>query len=1221
MGIRKMITRAADRAAGGVSKLASLSQSELESIAVQQEIYLSQLPDPQDPAAEELTRRLLAAGSIRIFNAYLDQLKELYVPVQHSAEYDGAEFDASRNIRWFNITRWAVDRNENSLEKLVNVYQVLSGEDCNIALIFQRTEAAVRVWLAVTNTANADNNVSVNLYRDRLKEAIRGNFPGAEIDDGKGAGTVPCLDNNTPFSAAVASNVPTEKSEKFVSQTIEKLLDGIVPDSREKEYIIILMATPIRDAAERRLELAQLYSALAPYAGWSTNFTYNESSSTGAAATVGVNVGVSAGIQNGTNQTYSVSSGTTDSSSDTTTESSSEGTSESTGTSTTESTSDTATDTVGSSTSSAAGSTQTTGTSYTEGTSTSTSTSSGTNISITGTVSGNIKNIVSLSGGVSAGGYSGTSSGTGTTLSSGTTATSASSVTKTVGQSVSTSAAKTVGKAVASTAAKTVSSTVGRSVASTLGKAVSNTVSTAAGAFQSFSLGGNFGASFARTSSVTAVIGKNEGITQNFTNYSVKHALELLESQMKRLEQSTALGMWDFAAYFLSEDPAVASNAAHTYLALTQGEESYLSQASVNLWRGDRTDSEDAREICSYLRELRHPVFGLNPDLIRTDPDFQLYPAVVTAAAELSGKELACSLNFPQHSVPGLPVMECTAFGRNVITYGAEERNEPRIHLGQIFHMNRAEGTPVDLSLQSLASHTFVTGSTGTGKSNAVFQLLGEAAEQGIRFLVIEPAKGEYKHVFGNNSNVSVYGTNPALTPLLRINPFRFPKGIHILEHLDRLVEIFNACWPMYAAMPAVLKNAMERAYADCGWDLYRSVNELDPELYPTFADVARNIREIMDESEYDAENKGAYKGSLLTRLQSLTNGINGMIFTCDDIADADLFDRNVIIDLSRVGSTETKSLLMGLLVLKLQEHRMSSAGMNEPLRHLTVLEEAHNLLRRTSGEQGPESANLQGKSVELLANAIAEMRTYGEGFIIADQAPGLLDPAVIRNTNTKIILRLPDQGDRELAGGAANLNPDQIQALAQIPRGVAAVWQNEWMQPVLCRIDRFDAGDARYVPDPERNPPDPDPTGELAARELLNMLLQQELYARDNHAVRRRIRKRVLRSKLDGGIKKDLVRCLQADREDDSLPALSRLVYDLTNAGAAVAAAANCRTPETWREAVTAALRPGPDGLTQQQMDLLLGLILCEQSLRDPSYEDLLVRYTELYQQKKEVR
>ena len=217
---------------------------------------------------------------------------------------------------------------------------------------------------------------------------------------------------------------------------------------------------------------------------------------------------------------------------------------------------------------------------------------------------------------------------------------------------------------------------------------------------------------------------------------------------------------------------------------------------------------------------------------------------------------------------------------------------------------------------------------------------------------MIEPAKGEYKNVFGSDEDVSVYGTNPLITPLLRIDPFSFPEKVHILEHLDRLVEIFNVCWPMYAAMPAVLKSAVEKSYVDCGWDLITSTNKYDNSLYPDFSDVARNIKIIIDSSEYDRENKGAYKGSLLTRLQSLTTGINGLIFSSDELSGDNLFEKNVIVDLSRVGSSETKSLIMGMLVLKLQEFRMTGdIPMNADLRHITVLEEAHNLLRRTSIE------------------------------------------------------------------------------------------------------------------------------------------------------------------------------------------------------------------------------------------------------------------------------
>ena len=375
--------------------------------------------------------------------------------------------------------------------------------------------------------------------------------------------------------------------------------------------------------------------------------------------------------------------------------------------------------------------------------------------------------------------------------------------------------------------------------------------------------------------------------------------------------------------------------------------------------------------------------------------------------------------------------------------------------------MHREERIRTFLSKDSLASHTFVTGSTGAGKTNTVCRILDQALDQQVNFLVIEPAKGEYKDVYGGREDVNVFGTNPEFTPLLRINPFSFPSGIHVLEHLDRLVEIFNVCWPMYAAMPAVLKDAVARSYEDCGWDLAASDNPYGADLFPCFADVARNVREILDSSEYDAENKGAYKGSLLTRLNSLTNGLNGMMLSSNEVDASVLFDANTVIDLSRIGSAETKSLLMGLLVLKLQEHRMAEKkDMNQPLRHLTVLEEAHNLLKRSSSNQGSESGDLTGKSVEMISNAIAEMRTYGEGFIIADQAPGLLDMAAIRNTNTKIIHRLPDLSDRELAGRAANLNDQQIVELARLPKGVAAIYQNDWVEPVLCKIAKAEDGE-----------------------------------------------------------------------------------------------------------------------------------------------------------------
>ena len=144
----------------------------------------------------------------------------------------------------------------------------------------------------------------------------------------------------------------------------------------------------------------------------------------------------------------------------------------------------------------------------------------------------------------------------------------------------------------------------------------------------------------------------------------------------------------------------------------------------------------------------------------------------------------------------------------------------------------------------------------------------------------------------------------------------------------------------------------------------------------PTFNDLIETLPEVRDSSMYSADTKSDYAGALITRVRSMTNGINGQIFCSNkELTDNDLFTQNVIVDLSRVGSNETKSLMMGILVMKLQEYRLMLDAMNEKLIHVTVLEEAHNLLRRTSLSQSQEGANLQGKSVEMITYSIAEMR------------------------------------------------------------------------------------------------------------------------------------------------------------------------------------------------------------------------------------------------------
>ena len=1121
MGIKNIINKAGAKAADKVAKLSALSPEQLKQVEEQREKYLADQPNISD---EELTNRLLASCGVEIFNSYLEQIKELYVPIENKVEF-GTDFQESYNIRYFNITKWVVDKKENSLEKLVNVYEVLSNEDCNIALVFNRTETNTEVFLAVVNTKNDSDNVNVENYRKRLLEAIKGNFPGSTVQNEKGIGRIPCLANSKPYSVATVSNLPTAKSEKFISQTIEKLIDGIIPSQPSENYTLILLASPIQDIENRKLRLSELFSALAPYEKWQTNYTFTVSDATTSMATFGVNVGASAGIQHGKNQSVNQSTGDTQTSGQSQTDSS--------------------------------GQTDGTNTSHTDGK----SKGSSHNVSIP-----------------FVGGYA-YSRNKGT------------SVSDTIGQST----AKTVSRALAKTASRALSQTVGQTLGSSSG----------------VNLGSNIGANFARASNVTATVGKNEGITQSFTNHNISHALKVLEEQMKRFEKGTAMGMWEFAAYVLSEDQNIANNVAHTYLALTQGEESFMSQSSVNLWRGDLGEnSGDAEEIVAYLRELRHPLFGLNPNLLLADPTFSVYPSIVTSTVPLTGQELAFSLNFPRKSIPGLPILECAEFGRNIAKFDEEDVTDKMLNLGDIFHMYHKEDVPVNLSQNSLASHVFVTGSTGSGKSNTIYQLLNEGRKNGLKFLVVEPAKGEYKHVFGNHDDVSVYGTNPQLTPLLRLNPFSFPKEIHILEHLDRLVEIFNVCWPMYAAMPAVLKKAVEQSYQDCGWDLLESSNPYG-RLYPNFNDIADNIKTIIDSSEYDDENKGAYKGALLTRIESLTNGINGLIFSNDELTNEHLFDTNVIVDLSRVGSTETKSLLMGILVLKLQEYRMTNGDMNAELKHITVLEEAHNLLKRTSTEQMSESANLLGKSVEMLANAIAEMRTYGEGFIIADQAPGLMDLSVIRNTNTKIIMRLPDFSDRELVGKSANLNDDQIIELAKLPKGVAAVYQNEWIQPVLCKVEKVEHDSNTFQNTFVGSATSKSFKANNVKSVILDYLITNWM-TKGKHVDYSSVSELILNSNISSKIKRLLME-VNDSSGDVNLKSLRELVYELLDANRAIEKSKDEDDIHDWVDTVVHNFQLPIESYPKETINIILALVIEEHQFRDSSYENLFKRFVEV--------
>lgn len=962
-------------------------------------------PAPQNMSLNILQNNLENCLSIiddEVMKGYVTRLDQLPIIIQDDKVYDNLN-----DIHFFKISELVYQEDEFSVDKLAMVFHALSNKPCTLVLMLRSNGEKTEFYLG----ARPNDNRSAGTLFQILKQSLLGFFPGSQISDYYDEDMkrdLHSIDVGCISSVTCVADYKQDQ-EGMTNKEFIQGLEKFVYAMQGKSYTSIFIADNLSydELMIKKREYEQIYTQLSPFANMQMNFSVNDSTSDSTGSSEGKTVNLSFTKTHGNSQTV------TDTETQTIGNSKTYGKTETDTHTDNQSTADGKTHTDG----------KTDGISHTEtdtdSTSNSTSKSKNHGWNILGVYNcGKSKSVT-------------TSSTHSHSVSDGTSHT----------DSVSDTISKTLTHGFSDSKGISKSNTFGTNKSDSKGK------SFGAGTNESDAYTAGEAFNLMNSKTMTDTFGNSKGITLNAQNMTLNLALKRLQTHLERIEECESFGMWNFAAYFLGETEAETETAANTYKSVIAGTNSGIERNAINSW----TDEDSIEELMPYLSNFLHPQFVYTGFSYGEERYISVNPSAL-----VSTNELAIHMGLPRHSVRGLPIVEHATFGQEVIS--RKSATEKRINLGNIYNMGQKTDTEVKLDLNSLSMHTFVTGSTGSGKSNAVYHLLREVKKKGIPFLVVEPAKGEYKKIF---KEVKCYGTNPLMGEMLRINPFSFPDGIHVLEHIDRIVEIFNVCWPMYAAMPAVLKESIENAYKSAGWDLDLSVNEKVANLYPTFDDVLRELDKTINSSDYSSDTKGDYIGSLSTRIRSLTNGINGRVFVSDEMDLKALFDESAIIDISRVGAMETKSLIMGLIVMKLQEYRVANASeMNSELKHITVLEEAHNLLKKTSTEQSVDSSNMVGKSVEMLTNAIAEIRTFGEGFVIVDQAPNLLDTAAIRNTNTKIVLRLPESTDREITGSSIALKDTQFDELSKLPTGVAAIYQNDWQEAVLCQIPEYEVFD-----------------------------------------------------------------------------------------------------------------------------------------------------------------
>jgi uncharacterized protein len=414
------------------------------------------------------------------------------------------------------------------------------------------------------------------------------------------------------------------------------------------------------------------------------------------------------------------------------------------------------------------------------------------------------------------------------------------------------------------------------------------------------------------------------------------------------------------------------------------------------------------------------------------------------------------------------------------------------ITVGQILDRNRRPAGPLVLPLDSLNRHVFVSGATGSGKSQTVRALLEAATKAGLPWLVVEPAKAEYRlmatrlagaapapGLAGGIGPAAAGGqagrvVPPGASRVVRIRPGEpdaIAAGLNPLEpapdadgrrfplqtHADLVKALFIASFRSDEPFPQVLSAALTRVYEDAGWDMALSETvtaDANPS-YPNLTDLQRAAIRIVQEIGYSQRVTDDVLGFIRVRLSSLRLGTTGRFLEGGHQLDfGTLLKTNAVLEIEDVGDDGDKAFLMGTVLIRLVEHlrmahraRSSSPG---GLRHLTVIEEAHRLLRRPeTGAPGGAAAH----AVEMFAGLLAEIRAYGEGLVIAEQIPDRLIQDVIKNTAVKITHRLPAADDREAVGATMNMTQAQNRFLVTLEPGEAAVFADGMDFPLLARM------------------------------------------------------------------------------------------------------------------------------------------------------------------------
>ena len=393
-------------------------------------------------------------------------------------------------------------------------------------------------------------------------------------------------------------------------------------------------------------------------------------------------------------------------------------------------------------------------------------------------------------------------------------------------------------------------------------------------------------------------------------------------------------------------------------------------------------------------------------------------------------REAATVFRFPtatRGALPGFPVERL----RDASIVHQRSSEQASLHLGDQHDPSGVE-LAVTVPVQSLSSHALIVGTTGSGKTNTVLRVLDQLwADHGIPFLVIEPVNSErddYRWLLDRPGfeAMTIFTVGDESLAPFRLNPFEVPHGVRIGTYLAGLVSCFDAAFGLDGPLPFLYRKALRKTYDAVGISADEVASPRHDGRWPRLRNLVEAFAALPDIDRYAGEVRSNITAASRLRTESLVIGSCGRTLDAPMSYPLDrLLAAPVVIELAAAGDDDREQALMTALLLNAFTAHYKATRPNSTLAHVTVIEEAHRLLRRPVplGEGGSGSS---GRAAEQFANTLAENRKYGEGLLIVEQVPAKLIEDAHKNTALKVMHHLPSEDDREAIAATMNLTNDQ---------------------------------------------------------------------------------------------------------------------------------------------------------------------------------------------------